>query len=63
MSLGVATPRKKMPKKQRDAGVTKSGKGLLLELCTSRLVSLQVTTKTGGRTTRKLVLTNALGVT
>jgi hypothetical protein len=36
MSLGVATLRKKMPKKQRDAGVAKPGEVLPLELCTSR---------------------------
>jgi len=47
MSLGVATLRKKMPKKQRDEGVAKPGEVLPLEPCTSRLLDPRVTTKNG----------------
>ena len=47
ISLGVATLPKKMLKKQRDAGVVKSGRLLLQVPCTSSLVDLRVRTKSG----------------
>lgn len=55
MSLGMATLRKKMPKKRRELVWRNLENCCCWNFCSSRLVNLRVTTKTAGRTTRKLV--------